>query len=76
MEKVDTIVFDKTGDADGREPKVAAYAMPKFRLAASVERASEHPLAAAIADSARQQNLPLSAVSALRRDRQRRDGDR
>jgi len=66
MEKVDTIVFDKTGTLTEGKPKVAAYSNAEvLRLAASVERASEHPLAAAIADSARQQNLPLSAVSAF-----------
>ncbi len=64
MEKVDTIVFDKTGTLTEGKPKVVAYSGAEvLRLAASVERASEHPLAAAIADSARQQNLTLSSVS-------------
>jgi Cu+-exporting ATPase len=64
MEKVDTIVFDKTGTLTEGKPKVVAYSDAEaLRLAASVERASEHPLAAATAEAARQQNLPLSDVS-------------
>ena len=64
MEKVDTIVFDKTGTLTEGKPKVVAYSDAEaLRLAASVERASEHPLAAAIVAAARQQNLRLSEVS-------------
>ncbi len=64
LEKVDTIVFDKTGTLTEGRPKVVAYSNPEVvRLAASVERASEHPLAAAIVESACQQNLKLSDVS-------------
>ena len=55
MEKVDTLVVDKTGTLTEGKPKVVAL-VPQdgiagdelLRLAASVERASEHPLAAAI----------------------------
>ena len=64
LEKVDTIVFDKTGTLTEGKPKVAAYSNAEaVRLAASVERASEHPLAAAIVECASQRNLKLSAVS-------------
>ncbi|MBZ5612413.1 MAG: heavy metal translocating P-type ATPase [Acidobacteriia bacterium] len=64
LEKVDTIVFDKTGTLTEGKPKVIAYSTPEVvRLAASVERASEHPLAAAIVDLASQLNLRLSEVS-------------
>jgi len=64
LEKVDTIVFDKTGTLTEGKPKVVAYSSPEVvRLAASVERASEHPLAAAIMELACQQNLKLSEVS-------------
>jgi len=64
MEKVDTIVFDKTGTLTEGKPKVVAYSDAEaLRLAASVERASEHPLAAAIVAAARQQNFRLSEVS-------------
>ena len=64
LEKVDTIVFDKTGTLTEGKPKVVAYSNAEVvRLAASVERASGHPLAAAIAQLAVQQNLKLSDVS-------------
>jgi Cu+-exporting ATPase len=59
MEKVDTLVIDKTGTLTDGKPKVTAVvALPGFaeaevlRLAASVERGSEHPLAAAIVAAA------------------------
>ena len=64
MEKVDTIVFDKTGTLTEGTPKVKAYSDAEvLRLAASVERASEHPLAAAIVEFAGKQNLRLSEVT-------------
>jgi len=64
LEKVDTIVFDKTGTLTEGKPKVAAYSDAEaVRLAASLERASEHPLAAAIVEFARQQNLRFADVS-------------
>ena len=64
MEKVDTIVFDKTGTLTEGKPKVKAYSDTEvLRLAATMERASEHPLAAAIVECASQQNLKLSEVS-------------
>ncbi|QWG13314.1 heavy metal translocating P-type ATPase [Bradyrhizobium sediminis] len=69
MEKVDTLVVDKTGTLTEGKPKVVAIvAAPEFqaseilRLAASVERASEHPLADAIVRSAKEQNLDLGKV--------------
>src|ERR1700691_3851800 len=55
LEKVDTVVVDKTGTlTEGRPKVVAVNAAPGFddatilRIAATLERASEHPLAAAI----------------------------
>jgi P-type Cu+ transporter len=64
LEKVDTIVFDKTGTLTEGKPKVVAYSNPEMlRLTASVERASEHPLAAAIVQAANQKNLKLSEVT-------------
>ncbi|WP_291869445.1 heavy metal translocating P-type ATPase [Bradyrhizobium sp.] len=69
MEKVDTLVVDKTGTLTEGKPKVVAMvAAPGFevtdilRLAASVERASEHPLADAIVRSAKEQNLDFGKV--------------
>jgi len=64
LEKVDTVVFDKTGTLTEGKPKVVAYSDAEVvRLAASLERASGHPLAAAVAQLASQQNLRLSDVS-------------
>ncbi len=64
MEKVDTIVFDKTGTLTEGKPKVVAYNHAELlRLVASLERASEHPLAESIVEAARQQNLKLSEAS-------------
>ena len=64
LEKVDTVVFDKTGTLTEGKPKVVAYSDAEVVcLAASLERASEHPLAAAIVELASQQNLRLSDVS-------------
>ena len=61
MEKVDTIVFDKTGTLTEGKPKVVAYSDDEtVRLAASLERASEHPLAAAIVLRANELKLNLS----------------
>jgi Cu+-exporting ATPase len=69
MEKVDTLVVDKTGTLTEGKPKVVAIVpAPGFeeseilRLAASVELASEHPLADAIVRSARERNLSLGPV--------------
>jgi P-type Cu+ transporter len=64
MEKVDTIVFDKTGTLTEGKPKVIASSDSEvLRLAASVERASEHPLAAAIVSAAQEKNLKISDVA-------------
>ena len=64
MEKVDTIVFDKTGTLTEGKAKVRDYSdLEVLRLAASVERASEHPLAAAVVKSAQEHNLRISEVS-------------
>jgi Cu+-exporting ATPase len=69
MERVDTLVVDKTGTLTEGKPKaVAIVAAPGFqeneilRLAASVERASEHPLADAIVRAAKERDLDLSKV--------------
>jgi Cu+-exporting ATPase len=70
LERVDTLVVDKTGTLTEGKPKVTAIVpAPGFdeaellRLAASVERASEHPLANAIVASAKERNLPLDDVT-------------
>ncbi|MGB6536749.1 MAG: copper-translocating P-type ATPase [Xanthobacteraceae bacterium] len=70
MEKVDTLVIDKTGTLTEGKPKVIALipaqgfdATALLRLAASVERASEHPLAAAIVAAALARNIALLPVA-------------
>ena len=67
MEKVDTLVVDKTGTLTEGKPKVdrivAADGFDEnemLRLAASVERASEHPLADAIVAAAKERKLELA----------------
>jgi Cu+-exporting ATPase len=64
MEKVDTVVIDKTGTLTEGKPRLvtvqAAGSITEpdlLRLAAAVERASEHPLAAAIVAGARERGL-------------------
>ena len=67
MEKIDTLVVDKTGTLTEGKPKVVAVTTTKdisadelLRLAASLERASEHPLAAAIVAEAGTRGLILA----------------
>ena len=70
LEKVDTIVFDKTGTLTEGKPKVVAFSTSEnlpgisgneiLRLAASLERASEHPLGAAMVAKANELKLALS----------------
>jgi Cu+-exporting ATPase len=69
MEKIDTLVLDKTGTlTEGRprvvhvEPAAAFAGDDVLRVLASVERASEHPLAMAIVEAARERGLALSPV--------------
>ncbi len=70
LEKVDTLVVDKTGTlTEGRPAVTAIVAAPGYdeaqilRLAAAVERASEHPLALAIVNSAEQRGIAIPAVT-------------
>jgi Cu+-exporting ATPase len=70
MEKVDTLVIDKTGTlTEGRPSVIGIRTAPGtdenelLRLAASLEVASEHPLAAAVVRSAKERGLELSAAS-------------
>jgi Cu+-exporting ATPase len=72
MERVDTLVIDKTGTLTEGKPKVVAVVPASgltendlLQLAASVERASEHPLADAIMRAAKERNLALKPVDAF-----------
>ena len=69
MEKIDTIIVDKTGTLTEGKPSVTSIATVRgqdenelLRLAASVEKASEHPLAAAIVKAAQDRKLEIPKV--------------
>jgi Cu+-exporting ATPase len=69
LRKVDTLVVDKTGTLTEGHPELVGVVPAEdfdetriVRLAASVERASEHPLAAAIVRGAERRGVQLSAV--------------
>ena len=69
VEKIDTLVIDKTGTLTEGKPKVVAVRAfggvaegDLLRLAASLEHGSEHPLAAAIVEAATGRKLALSPV--------------
>jgi Cu+-exporting ATPase len=73
MEKIDTLVLDKTGTLTEGKPRLTRVAAANgadedetLRLAASLERASEHPLAAAIVAGAEQRGLTPATVSGFR----------
>ena len=70
MEKVDTLVVDKTGTLTEGRPAVTSVVPAQgfaeaevLRLAASVERASEHPLAAAIVRAAEARGIAMAPVA-------------
>jgi Cu+-exporting ATPase len=67
LQTVDTLVFDKTGTLTDGKPRLVKIVVANgwreeeaLRLAASLERSSEHPLAAAIVTSAAERHLPMS----------------
>ncbi len=67
LEKVDTLVVDKTGTLTEGKPRLAAVVAVEgvdeaelLRLAASLEKASEHPLAGAIVAGAQERKLALA----------------
>ena len=74
MEKVDTLVIDKTGTLTEGKPRVVAIRtsgsineMTLLQLAASLERSSEHPLAAAIFSLPKTRILPSRTCRASTR---------
>ena len=73
LEKIDTLVVDKTGTLTEGKPHLAALVAVSgqndteiLRLAASLERGSEHPLAAAIVGGAEQKRVKLAATRDFR----------
>jgi Cu+-exporting ATPase len=72
MRKVDTLVVDKTGTLTEGKPKLVSVQPAAgfddtqlMRLAASLERGSEHPLAAAIVAGAEERKIQLSSAEAF-----------
>ncbi len=72
LEKVDTLVVDKTGTLTEGSPKLVSIVSlddtneaRMLSLAASLERASEHPLAEAVVKEAQQRELPLHQTEAF-----------
>jgi P-type Cu+ transporter len=72
MRKVDTLVVDKTGTLTEGKPKLVSIETRSgwnekqlLRLAASLEHASEHPLAAAIVSSAEERGVELAKVESF-----------
>jgi heavy metal translocating P-type ATPase len=68
MEKIDTLVVDKTGTLTEGKPRLMSVVAGKdfseedvLYLGASLERASEHPLAAAIVKGAEEKGIKLTA---------------
>ena len=73
MEKVNTLVVDKTGTLTEGKPKLMSVVAiaghdenTVLRLGASLERASEHPLAAAIVNGAQEKSLAFAPVTDFR----------
>jgi Cu+-exporting ATPase len=73
LEKVDTLVLDKTGTLTEGKPSLESITAftpweedEVLRLAASLERGSEHPLAAAITSRAAAKGISLSTVQGFR----------
>lgn len=70
MEKVDTIVVDKTGTLTEGKPKLTSIDVSSgwqeddiLALVAAVEASSEHPLATAIVEAAKERDLNLSTAT-------------
>jgi Cu+-exporting ATPase len=73
FEKIDTLVVDKTGTLTEGKPRVVAVIPARefdedtiLSLSASLEQASEHPLAAAIVAAATERGVKIDAVSEFR----------
>jgi Cu+-exporting ATPase len=73
MEKVNTLVVDKTGTLTEGKPKLTTIKAAEgfgeaglLRMAASLERASEHPLAEAIVAGAKEKRIELTKVESFR----------
>ncbi|WP_438971828.1 heavy metal translocating P-type ATPase, partial [Methylophaga sp.] len=70
MEKIDTLVVDKTGTLTEGKPKLVSVESftdvskdELLRLVASLEQGSEHPLASAIVEGAKEKDLTLAPIA-------------
>jgi heavy metal translocating P-type ATPase len=68
LAKVDVIALDKTGTVTGGAPVVVAADDEVLRIAAGLERASTHPIAAAIRKAAIERGIPLPAADQVREE--------
>jgi Cu+-exporting ATPase len=73
LEKVDTLVVDKTGTLTEGKPRlasvIAAAGIDEYEVlakAAALEKTSEHPLAAAVVAGAEQRKVPFSSATEFR----------
>jgi Cu+-exporting ATPase len=73
LEKVDTLVIDKTGTLTEGKPRLVTWEsvdghedLEMLRLLASLENVSEYPLASAIVAAAKERNLPLARTENFR----------
>src|SRR5579864_5274408 len=74
FEKIDTLIVDKTGTLTEGRPRLVSISVlgadasetEVLRLAASAEQGSEHPLARAVVQTARERNLQLASPSDFR----------
>ncbi len=71
LEKVDTLVVDKTGTLTEGSPRVSAMTADRdlnamIRLAAGIERASEHPLAGALVRVAEERGVAIPPAAEVR----------
>ncbi|MFZ3114621.1 MAG: HAD family hydrolase [Syntrophales bacterium] len=68
MRKIDTLVMDKTGTLTLGKPKLTGVVAvdveepDMLKLAASLEKGSEHPLAAAIVEAALERDIKLTEM--------------
>jgi Cu+-exporting ATPase len=72
MERIDTVVLDKTGTLTEGKPRVVRIVAAEdfeeselLRLAAGVEQGSEHPLARAVLDAGRERNLLFGTLAGV-----------
>jgi P-type Cu+ transporter len=73
LQRIDTLVIDKTGTLTEGRPRLVSVEAAKgtnelelLALAASLEQASEHPIARAIVDGARERRVPIAGVRDFR----------